>query len=160
MTRNSFTARLGLFFGLIFSVSLGLNLGACTTTNGGSPAGALAKPATQQSPAQIAAQVCPPLQVAIAGLQADIGLPQGALHELALAAPQVQSLCASAMLATTNDATTLENLAFGVVLPIAQAQNPRLAADLLAVQIVLSVVQAAQASQSVTVPAAVSPPAK
>lgn len=140
-----------------FAALTGLILVACTTP---ASTGAAANPPVQQSPAQVAAQVCPPLQVAIAGLQTDVGLPQGALHDLALAAPQVQSLCTSAALATAGDAAALENLAFNVVLPIAQAQNPKLAADLLAVQIILSVVQAAQAGQPVAVPATMGPSAK
>jgi hypothetical protein len=135
----------------IFATLMGLALAACSTpANTDAASGAAPKP-----PAQIAAQVCTPLEVAVAGLQADVGLPQGALHDLALAAPQVESLCASAALANAGDAAALENLAFNVVLPIAQAQNPKLAADLLALQILLSVAQAVQVEQ----PAAVATPA-
>ncbi|MBV8633315.1 MAG: hypothetical protein JO002_02390 [Burkholderiaceae bacterium] len=149
MIRRTFTALTGLF--------LFLNLAACTTPSTTNPTGGgTANVPPQQTPAQVAAQICPPLQVALAGLRADIGLPQGALHDLALAAPQVQNLCAGAALAGSNDAAALENLAFQVVLPIAEAQDPRLGADLLALQFVLAAFQAAQAQQAApsTLPAA------
>jgi hypothetical protein len=139
-----------------------LCLGGCASS--GTPAGASA----QQTPAQIAAQICAPLEVAIGGLQADTGLGAPALAALAGAAPQVQSVCAAAAQATANDVATLENLAFNVVLPIAQERNPQLAADLLAVKIVLTAIEqaelAAQAGGTASAPApasaAASAPAK
>ena len=116
------------------------SLAACTSTGNST--------AAPQTPAQIAAQLCAPLEIAIAGLQADTALSTATLATLSGIAPQVQSVCAAASQATSGDVTTLENLAFNVVLPIAQERNPQLAADLLAAKIVLTAIEQAQAAQS------------
>lgn len=136
---------------ILLAIAAALTLAACATptTSTGANQGI-----TQQTPAQIAAQICTPLEIALTDLQADVGLPAGALRDIALAAPQVKNLCSAAQITNTNDVQALENLAFNVVLPIAEQTNPKLAAELVAVQIVLGVVNAAQAG---AVPPAISP---
>jgi hypothetical protein len=140
--------------------SLSLALASCSTTSTTSPTGSTAAgaPATQ-SPAQVAAQICPVAQLLIVDLQADTGLPAGALQTLATAGPKIATLCAAAATLNGADLQSLETLAFQTILPVAQASNPKLAAELEAVQIIVTVVQAQQAAQAGAVPAAAPAPA-
>jgi len=129
------------------------SLAACTSTGSSTTGNSTA----QQMPAQVAAQLCAPLEIAIAGLQADTSLGASMLATLSGIAPQVQGVCAAASQATSADVATLENLAFNVVLPIAQERNPQLAADLLAVKIVLTAIEQVQAAQAGSKAPAVAP---
>lgn len=123
--------KLLLMFASVLSIAALIGMSSCAT------------PPPQESPAQIAAQICPPVQIAVNGLQADTALPPTILKALAAAAGPINIACASASTITSTDLQSLENLAFNVVLPAAQAYNPKLGADLLAIQIVLAAVNAA-----------------
>ncbi|WP_147291627.1 hypothetical protein [Pandoraea pnomenusa] len=59
-------------------------LAACSTTAQSVP-----------SPSQVAARVCPPVEVAIASLQQVSGMSNGALQSLAEAQPVVNAVCAA-----------------------------------------------------------------
>ena len=68
---------------ILAAVAAALALAACAgqpTASSGAPATGTAT--AQQTPAQIAAQICVPLQAAITGLQADIGLSASTLASL------------------------------------------------------------------------------
>ena len=136
----------------LFAVAL---LAACaTTTTSSSTAG--------QTPAQIAAQICPVATVAIVGLQGDILLPASVLNDLTALAPKVTSACALAGTMTTADLQSLQTLVFNTLLPIAETADPKIYGDLLAVQIVVTAIEAGQAAQAgaaspVTTPAPASP---
>ncbi len=72
-------------------------LAACSTTAQSVP-----------SPSQVAARVCPPVEVAIASLQQVSGMSNGALQSLADAQPVVSAVCAAG---STVDAVNLQTLA-------------------------------------------------
>jgi len=122
---------------LSLTLAAALALTACANTgNSGAPAA--------PAPAQIAAELCPPLQAAIIALQVDTGLSVTAQADLAAAAPQAARVCAAASQATLGDAAALQSLAFSVVLPIVQEKDPQLAADLLAAQIIITTMEQVQ----------------
>ncbi|MBN9116439.1 MAG: hypothetical protein J0I36_14510 [Pandoraea sp.] len=72
-------------------------LAACSTTG-----------QTVPTPAQVAARVCPPVEVALASLQQVNGMSDTALHALSNAQPVVNAVCASG---STVDAVNLQTLA-------------------------------------------------
>ncbi|WP_087688023.1 hypothetical protein [Pandoraea sp. PE-S2R-1] len=72
-------------------------LAACSTT-----------PQSAPTPAQVAARVCPPVEVAITSLQQVSGMSDAALHALADAQPVVSAVCAAG---STVDAVNLQTLA-------------------------------------------------
>ena len=114
----------------LFAVSILALLSACTTVG-----------TTQQTPAQIAQQVCGPTQSVIAVLQADKGIAASGQAVLNKAAPQITALCSTASTATKTDLVSLTNFAFNVVLPVAEATHPELVPDLVAVQAIAGIVE-------------------
>ncbi|VVE13275.1 hypothetical protein PCA20602_02749 [Pandoraea capi] len=76
---------------------LSLALGACSTTG-----------QSVQTPAQVAARVCPPVQIAITSLGQINGLSDAALRALDDAQPVVSAVCAAG---ATADAVNLQVLA-------------------------------------------------
>ncbi|EON14858.1 hypothetical protein [Pandoraea sp. SD6-2] len=76
---------------------LSFALAACSTTG-----------QAVQTPAQVAARVCPPVEVAITSLQQVSGMSDAALHALADAQPVVNAVCAAG---STVDAVNLQTLA-------------------------------------------------
>ncbi|ALS63678.1 hypothetical protein [Pandoraea apista] len=70
---------------------------ACSTTSQSVP-----------TPTQVAARVCPPVEVAITSLQQVSGMSDAALHALADAQPVVSAVCAAG---STVDAVNLQTLA-------------------------------------------------
>ncbi|OXS92610.1 hypothetical protein [Pandoraea apista] len=70
---------------------------ACSTTSQSMP-----------TPTQVAARVCPPVEVAITSLQQVSGMSDAALHALADAQPVVSAVCAAG---STVDAVNLQTLA-------------------------------------------------
>lgn len=70
---------------------------ACSTTSQSVP-----------TPTQVAARVCPPVEVAITSLQQVSGMSDAALHALADAHPVVSAVCAAG---STVDAVNLQTLA-------------------------------------------------
>jgi len=128
------------------------SLGACSTapTTPTQPVAAL-------TPQQIGTQICPALEVTIPAIQAIVGLPQGAYDDLEKAQvvvsgkvatatqPAVPGLCTVINTLTASDAQQLEQIAFQTVLPIVEASNPKLAAELEVAQIVVGFANAVQA---------------
>ncbi|WP_353192091.1 hypothetical protein [Pandoraea pnomenusa] len=76
---------------------ISLVLAACTTTTQSVP-----------TPAQVAARVCPPVEVAITSLQQVSGMSDAALQALADAQPVVNAVCAAG---SSVDAVNLQTLA-------------------------------------------------
>ncbi len=81
----------------VCAAMLSFVLAACSTTGQSVP-----------TPAQVAARVCPPVEVAIASLQQVNGMNDTALHALTEAQPVVNAVCASG---STVDAANLQTLA-------------------------------------------------
>lgn len=126
-------------------VALGLALASCTTAP--TQANAPAFPAIPAlSPQQIATQICPALQVTIAGMEGIVGLPDGTYAQLKSAQSSATILCATASTLSNADVQSLEQLAFTTVLPLVEAGNPKLAAELEIVQLAVGFVNAVQAS--------------
>lgn len=79
------------------AAALSFALAACSTTG-----------QTVQTPAQVAARVCPPVEVAITSLKQVNGMSDSALHALDDAQPVVNAVCAAG---ATVDALNLQTLA-------------------------------------------------
>lgn len=138
-----------------FAFSLLAALAACSLAACGTAPVQASAPGSPAIPAltpnQVAAQICPALQVTIPAMQAVVGLPQGAYAGLDRASQLINGtngelgLCAAAKVLSAADAQSLEQVAFGLVLPVVQAGNPKLAAELEAAQIVVGFVNAIEA---------------
>jgi hypothetical protein len=104
---------------------------------------------TVQTPAQVAAQVCPPSQTAIASLQAVVGLSDDAKAKLAEAAPVVAAVCSAGSSVNVADLKSLGSTALPAVMavvnasPLSDQDKTKIGIDLTVAQIVLSSVIAA-----------------
>ena len=116
-----------------------LAISACTTSG---------QPARIQTPAQIAAQVCPAAQAAISSLQLVAGLPTDAQEKLASAEPIVAAVCAAGTTVQAIDLKTLAANGLPVILKVVNASaldddvKTRVGLDLTVAQVVLSSVLA------------------
>lgn len=138
-------------------------LAACTSIPAGSGAGAAV-----QTPAQIAAQVCPPVQTALAGLNALVGLPAGAKADLDTITPLVAGVCSAGATINLASLQTLQQTALPAIINAVKASGMAVEAqnsmilDIAAAQLVLTAVT--QAQGNVTAPAsaaaATAPPSK
>ncbi|HEX7642040.1 MAG TPA: hypothetical protein VF472_07480 [Burkholderiaceae bacterium] len=97
-------------------------------------------PRNVQTPAQIAAQVCPPIQATLGALQALPALPGQAQADLALAIPIVDAACGVGALADVPSLQALERTALPILSNVvkAAALSPAEQDRILAAQIVLS----------------------
>lgn len=99
---------------------------------------------TVKTPAQIAAQVCPPTQTAIASLQAVVGLSDDAKAKLAEAAPVVAAVCSAGSSVSVVDLKSLGSTALPAVMavvnasPLSDQDKTKIGIDLTVAQIVLS----------------------
>jgi hypothetical protein len=104
---------------------------------------------TVQTPAQIASQVCPPVQTAITSLQAVVGLSDDAKAKLAGAAPIVAAVCSAGSSVNVADLKSLGATALPAVMavvnasPLSDQDKTKIGIDLTVAQIVLSSVLAA-----------------
>jgi hypothetical protein len=121
-------------------------LAACATPN---PSGV----AAAQTPAEIAAQVCPPLQTTLAGLNALVGLPIDAKVDLATVTPIVAAVCAAGTTVNFASLQTLQKSALPALVNALQAsgmaveQQNALVLDLTVAQLILTAAEQAQAEQ-------------
>jgi hypothetical protein len=103
----------------------------------------------RQTPAQIAAQVCPPTTAAITALQGLQGLDATAINDLAKAAPVVDAVCAVGATITITNLQTLAQTGFPALVAIANAsplpaqQKNNVVLGLTATQIIFDAVLAA-----------------
>jgi hypothetical protein len=115
---------------------------------------------TVKTPAQIAAQVCPPTQTAIASLQAVVGLSDDAKDKLADAAPIVAAVCSAGSSVNVADLKSLGATALPAVMavvnasPLSDQDKTKIGIDLTVAQIVLSSVLASLPATAVPAPAA------
>ena len=139
-------------FAAIASIAI---VAACTTPSG-----------QQETPAQIAAQVCPPTQAALTSLQALNGLPEGATKDLATVAPIVNAVCSASATVTTVNLQSLAQNALPTIITIVKAsplssddQN-KIILDVTAAQIIVDAVMAAQVGGTapIVMPAPVAAP--
>jgi hypothetical protein len=128
--------RLTLF---ITSLCVAAVMVACATAPG----------AAKLTPAQIAAQVCPPTQAALTSLQALTGLPAVAQTDLTKAKPMVDAVCAAGATVNIANLQTLASTGIPAIVTIVQA-SPLPATDknnvilgIAATQIILDAVLAA-----------------
>ena len=141
--------RIASFFTAITAAGL---MAACVTTAG-----------IQPSPAQIAEQVCPSVQVVIADLQLPAVLDPVAAAKLAIAQPIIARVCASAESATAPGLRSLQANTVPQLIEIvgnsgmAQAKKDAAIATITAVQAIIAPVVAQVAAASA--PAATSLPA-
>lgn len=124
---------------LVFTIAITALLTGCATT-------------ATQTPAQIAAQVCPPALAAVKVLQSDTGLSASAMAVVNQTAPQISAICSAASTTTSANLTALTNLAFNVVLPIAETADPAIAPDLVAVQAIAGIIEAEAVPKPTTNP--------
>ncbi|WAL80938.1 hypothetical protein OYT13_13740 [Pandoraea sp. XJJ-1] len=85
-------------------------LAACSTTGQSVP-----------TPAQVAARVCPPVEVAIASLQQVNGMSDTALHALSNAQPVVNAVCASGSTVDSVNLQTLASAGLPAIITVAKA---------------------------------------
>jgi hypothetical protein len=103
---------------------------------------------TVQTPAQIASQVCPPVQTALTSLQAVVGLSDDAKAKLAEAAPAVAAVCSAGSSVSVVDLKSLGANALPAVMavvnasPLSDQDKTKIGIDLTVAQIVLSSVLA------------------
>jgi hypothetical protein len=97
-------------------------------------------PRSVRTPAQIAAQVCPPVQATLDTLQMLPGLPVETQANLALAMPIVNGACSVGATVDLSSLQALEGTALPVLLDVvkATALSPEDQDRILAVQVVLS----------------------
>ncbi|VVE49187.1 hypothetical protein [Pandoraea terrigena] len=124
-------------------------LAACSTTG-----------QAVQSPAEVAARVCPPVEVAVTSLQQINGMSEAALKALADAQPIVNSVCAAG---STVDAVNLQTLASAGLpaivtvvkaSPLSAQDQDRVILGVTTAQILLTAAIAAWPQDVATVPAA------
>ncbi|BDD93556.1 hypothetical protein PanNE5_29960 [Pandoraea sp. NE5] len=124
-------------------------LAACSTTG-----------QAVQSPAEVAARVCPPVEVAVTSLQQVNGMSDAALKALADAQPVVSAVCASG---STVDAVNLQTLASAglpAIITVAKASplsaqdQDRVILGVTTAQILLTAAIAAWPQDVATAPAA------
>lgn len=142
-------------------VTLAAALAACATA----PAGDSLLP----TPAQVAAQVCPSAQAALAVLSTPGAIDPAAAEKLALASPVVDAVCAAGATVTAVDLHTLASVGLPAILKIVQA-SPLPDKDKQAAVLGIAVAQAAIApilaanapatTATAPVPAAAAPAAK
>jgi hypothetical protein len=122
-------------------------MSACTsarTTTGGT-----VSPAAQ-TPAQVAAQICPPIQTALSGLNALAGLPLGAKTDLDTITPLVAGVCAAGESVNLASLQTLRQTALPAIINAVKAsgmaveQQNSMILDITAAQLVLTAVTQAQ----------------
>ena len=131
-------------------------LAACVTPTAtiapASGTGPATLPTLQQSPAQIAAQVCPPVQTALNGLNALVGLPAGAQADLKAITPIVDGVCAVGVTVNTTNLQQLAQDALPTIVSIVKAsamsaeQQNSVILDITAAQLILGAVNQAQAN--------------
>lgn len=115
---------------------------------------------TVKTPAQIASQVCPPVQTAITSLQAVVGLSDDAKAKLADAAPIVAAVCSAGSSVNVADLKSLGATALPAVMavvnasPLSDQDKTKIGIDLTVAQIVLSSVLAALPAAAVPASAA------
>ncbi|VVE69261.1 hypothetical protein PPN31119_03226 [Pandoraea pnomenusa] len=85
-------------------------LAACSTTGQSVP-----------TPAQVAARVCPPVEVAVASLQQVNGMSDTALHALSNAQPVVNAVCAAGSTVDAVNLQTLANAGLPAIITVAKA---------------------------------------
>lgn len=85
-------------------------LAACSTTAQSVP-----------SPSQVAARVCPPVEVAIASLQQVNGMGDGALQSLAEAQPVVNAVCSAGSIVDAVNLQTLASAGLPAIIAVVKA---------------------------------------
>ena len=121
-------------------VSLAVLLVCCAIAG----CGTFGAPPQSLSPSQVATQLCGPTQSVLAVLKTDMAIAASGQSVINKVSPQVATICASASTATAVDLQSLNNFAFTVVMPIAEATHPELVPELLAVQAIAGIVAAQQ----------------
>lgn len=136
----------------LLAVTFAASMTACTTpSNNDSDAKSSAVP-TAPTPAQIAAQVCPPVQTAMTGLNALVGLPEGAQKDLATVGPIVAAVCTVGATVNTDNLQQLAQTALPAIVNVVKAsalsaeEQNAVIVDVTAAQLILTAVTQAQAN--------------
>ena len=134
---------------------------AITLTACGTPSAQVAA-LKAQTPAQIAAQVCPPLQIAVGSFQALAGLPATAQADLQKADKVITDVCAVGASVTVVNINSISTDVVPALLAAVQssgmtpAQQNKATLGINAVQIILTAVTAEQ-NAAASAPAVVAP---
>ena len=103
-------------------------------------------PAAVQTPAEIAAKVCPPVQAALSGLNALAGLPVDAKANLDAVTPIVAGVCAASATINLSNLQTLQQTALPTIINTVKAsgmaveRQNSVILDITTAQIILSAV--------------------
>jgi len=125
-----------VLFGALFLLGV---LGGCQTTPG----------APAQTPAQIAARVCPPITAGLVSLQAIPQLSASDLAGIAKVSPMVDLVCSSSATVNITNLQTLGNTGFPAVIAVVQSsgldpdKKQRVIGDIAALQVIFDIVLAA-----------------
>lgn len=129
-----------------FIVGMTAALVACTTPVAGNDT------IVQPTPAQIAEQVCPPVQTALSGLNALVGLPAGEKADLDAITPVVAAVCTAGATVNVSNLQALEQTALPAIINAVKAsgmeaeQQNVVIVDITAAQLVLTAVNQTQAN--------------
>lgn len=150
-----------------------LLLSGCASPQPVGTSGAAAKPLTlpiplNQTPAQIAEQICPPLQAALTGLDMLVGLPPTVKADLDAITPIVAGVCAAGATVDVSSLQALSKTALPTLINVVKAsglaveKQNSVILDIEAAQFVLSAIVQAKpvAAQAAPASTATSPVAK
>jgi hypothetical protein len=127
---------------IMSALTVALLISACATP-GDAGTGASTS-AAAQIPAEVVAKVCPPLQTALSGLNALVGLPASARADLDAVTPIIAGVCAAGATINLANLQTLQQTALPTIANTIKAsgmaaeQQNSLILDITAAQIVLS----------------------
>jgi len=76
---------------------------------------------TVQTPAQVAARVCPPIEIAITSLQQVNGMSDAAVHALSEAQPVVSAVCAAGATVDTGNLQMLASAGLPAIITVVKA---------------------------------------
>jgi hypothetical protein len=137
---------------LLIATALSVALSACTTPSNSDSAGKDKSAASVPTPAQIAAQVCPPVQTAMSGLNALVGLPAEAQKDLAIVTPIVAAVCTVGATVNTDNLQQLAQTALPAIVNVVKTsalsveEQNAIIVDVTAAQLILTAVNQANAN--------------
>ena len=137
----------------LFLTTFACMLTACTTPAENGNANTQAAPAASAppAPAQIAAQVCPPVQTALTGLNELVDLPEGAQKDLKAITPIIDGVCAAGAAVKAGNLQQLAQTALPAIIDIVKTsvlsaeQQNAIIVDVTAAQLILTAFAQTQA---------------
>jgi hypothetical protein len=137
---------------LTIAAVFSFSMAACTTPSNSDSTTKGPAVANAPTPAQIAAQVCPPVQTAMTGLNALVGLPAGAQKDLAAITPIVAGVCTVGATVNADNLQQLAQTALPAIVNVVKAsalsaeEQNAVIVDVTAAQLILTAVTQANAN--------------